>query len=136
MKSGDIIRNLYGSFGRGDVPAVLGSMTADIQWREAEGNPYQPSGAAWTGPQAVLENLFSKLGADWEAFSVHPQTLHESSDGVVVEGRYKGTFKATGRKVDAQFCHVWTLSGDKVAGFQQYTDTAQFQDAMGARKPA
>lgn len=136
MKNSDILRNLYEAFGRGDVPAVLAAMTPDIQWSEAEGNPYQPSGAAWTGPQAVVENLFAKLGGEWDGFAVHPAAFHESPDGVVVEGRYSGTFKATGQKIDAQFCHVWTLSGDKVARFQQYTDTGQFQDAMGARKSA
>jgi ketosteroid isomerase-like protein len=48
----------------------------------------------------------------------------------VTEGRYTGTYKATGRRIDAQFAHVWRISDGKVSGFQQYTDTAQFHDAI------
>lgn len=36
-----------------DTLALLGRLA--IAWREAEGNPYEPSGAPWVGPQAVLE---------------------------------------------------------------------------------
>jgi ketosteroid isomerase-like protein len=133
MSNQTLIQNVYESFARGDVPAVLGAMAADITWREAEGNPYQPSGDAWVGPDAVVQNLFAKLGEDWDGFSVHPQKYHASSESVVVEGRYRGTFKATGKAADAQFCHVWGIRGEKIVSFQQYTDTAQFQDAMGTR---
>jgi predicted enzyme related to lactoylglutathione lyase len=31
--------------------------------------------------------------------------------------------------IDAQFVHAWTLDGGKVTSFQQYTDTAQWQQA-------
>ena len=46
--------------------------------------------------------------------------------------RYGGTSKATGAPLDAPFCHVYRFAGDKVATFQQYTDTAQWARAMGA----
>ena len=50
----------------------------------------------------------------------------------MVEGRYTGKYLATGTAVDSQYCHVFTFKGGKVTSFQQYTDTAQFQKAMGA----
>ncbi len=53
-----------------------------------------------------------------------PHRFHQAGETVAVEGRYA---KATGRRLDAQMCHVWTLHGGKVAGFQQYVDTAQLQ---------
>ena len=36
----DIIRGLYDAFARGDIPAVLGSLDADVEWREADGFLY------------------------------------------------------------------------------------------------
>jgi hypothetical protein len=33
----------------------------------------------------------------------------------------------TGKKLDAQACHVWKIRDGKVASFQQYVDTAQLQ---------
>jgi ketosteroid isomerase-like protein len=126
------MQDLYEAFGRGDVPAVLAAFDASIAWREAESNPYSPGGEAWIGPEAVLQNLFVKLGEEWDGFAVHPETFHDAGDTVVVEGRYTGTCKATGKPLDAQLCHVWTIHDGKVAKFQQYTDTAQFQAVMGA----
>jgi ketosteroid isomerase-like protein len=132
MSNVKTIQDLYAAFGRGDVPAVLAGFDASIAWREAEGNPYQPSGEPWVGPDAVLENLFSRLPGDWDGFTVHPRTFHDAGDTVVMEARYTGTAKATGKELDAQVCHVWQLQGGKVTSFQQYVDTAQLQVVMGA----
>ena len=127
----ELVRGLYGAFAQGDVGTVVGGMDANIHWREAEGNPYQPSGAAWVGPDAIVENLFMKLGSEWDGFAVHPQQYHDAGDTVVVEGRYSGKYLATGADIDSQFCHVFKFEDGKVTGFQQFTDTAQFQKAMG-----
>jgi ketosteroid isomerase-like protein len=133
MSNVEIITGLYESFGRGDVPAVLGSMDPEIHWHEAEGNPYMPSGEAWVGPESILNNLFMKLGEDWEGFGVHPHTYHAAGDVVVVEARYSGKHHATGRDLDAQVCHIWTVKDGKVVKFQQYVDTAKMQDVTGTR---
>ncbi len=133
MGNVEMMKGAYEAFGRGDVPAVLGAMDPDVEWREAEGNPYQPTGAAWRGPDAVLQNLFIKLATEWDAFTVSPVQFHDAGDTVAVEGRYTGTYKDTGKSMDAQFCHVWKIRDDKVVSFQQYVDTAQWQKAMAAR---
>jgi ketosteroid isomerase-like protein len=131
MNSVQIVKDLYDAVGRGDIPTVLGQLDASSEWREAEGNPYQPTGAPWVGPEAVLENLFVRLGGEWDGFTVTPRQFHGAGDTVVVEGRYTGTFTATGKQLDAQVCHVWKLRGGKLASFQQYVDTAQLGAVMG-----
>jgi ketosteroid isomerase-like protein len=133
MDNVNLLKSLYAAFGSGDIPTVLGTMDSDIHWYEAESNPYMPSGEAWVGPDAVLNNLFLKLGADWDGFTVHPKTFHDAGDSVIVEARYTGTFKATGKSADAQVCHVWDVKDGKITRFQQYVDTAKVQDVMGAR---
>lgn len=133
MSNVDVVKGVYEAFGRGDIEAVLGAMDPKIEWREAEGNPYMPSGEAWIGPEAVLNNLIVKLGADWDAFTVHPKTFHDAGDTVIVEARYTATHKETGKPLDAQVCHVWGVRDGKLTSFQQYVDTAKLQDAMGAR---
>ena len=127
------IGELYNAFARGDLPTVLGAMDPNIEWREAEGNPYEPSGNAWVGPDAIVENLFMKLATEWDGFTVNPKEFHDAGDTVVVEARYTGTHKATGKNLDAQVCHVFRLRDGKVTSFQQFVDTAQLQDVMGAR---
>ena len=133
MNNARTLEGLYKAFATGDIPTVLAGFDESIRWSEAEGNPYMPTGEAWVGPQAVLENLFMKLGTDWESFAVHPATYHDAGDSVVVEGRYTGKHATTGANLDAQFCHVWTFASGKATKFQQYCDTAQMQVAMDAR---
>lgn len=133
MDNVSFLKSLYDAFGRGDVPTVLGAMSPDIRWHEAEGNPYRPSGEAWVGPEAILSELFMKLGTEWDGFTVHPKSFHGAGDSVIVEGRYSGMYKASGKRVDVQMCHVWDVKDGKVTRFQQYVDTAQLQGAMGTR---
>lgn len=133
MDNVNLLKNLYDAFGRGDIPTVLGTMNPDINWYQAESNPYMPSGEAWVGPNAVLNNLFMKLGAEWDAFSVHTKSFHDAGDSVIVEARYSGKYKATGKSMDTQVCHVWDVKDGKATRFQQYVDTAKLQDVMGAR---
>lgn len=128
----ELARGIYGAFARGDIAAVVGAMDANIHWSEAEGNPYEPSGAAWVGPDAIVERLFMKRGSEWDGFAVHPEQYHDAGETVVVEGRYTGRYLATGADLDSQFCHLLTFKDDKLTRFQQFTDTAQFQKAMGA----
>ena len=133
MDNVTLLKNLYNAFGRGDIPTVLGAMSPEIKWHQAESNPYRPSGEAWVGPDAVLNGLFMRLGAEWDGFAVHPKSFHDAGDSVIVEARYSGMYKPTGKSMDTQVCHVWDVKDGKVTRFQQYVDTAKFQDVMGAR---
>ena len=133
MDNVTLLKNLYTAFGTGDIPAVLGAMSPGIKWYQAEGNPYRPSGEPWVGPDAVLTNLFMKLGAEWSGFTVHPRAFHGAGGSVIVEGRYTGTYKATGKSMDLQICHIWDVEDGKITRFQQYIDTAKFRDVMGVK---
>jgi hypothetical protein len=44
------MKGLYEAFTRGDVPTVLGAMDPQINWHQAEGHPYVPSGEALLDP--------------------------------------------------------------------------------------
>jgi hypothetical protein len=132
MDNVTLLKSLYDAFGRGEIPTVLGAMSPDIKWYQAESNPYMPSGEAWVGPDAVLNNLFVKLGTEWDGFTVHLGALYGAGDSVIVEARYSGTYKPTGKSLDAQVCHVWDVKDGKVTRFQQYVDTAKLRDTMGA----
>jgi hypothetical protein len=133
MGNVEIVKGAYDAFGRGDMAAVLGAMDPAIEWRQAEGNPYMPSGEAWVGPDAILNNLFMRIGNDWDGFKVQPKTYHDAGDTVVVELRYSGTSKATGKGMDAQACHIWEVRDGRIMSFQQYLDTAKVQEVMGVK---
>ena len=129
------VRSMYDAFGRGDIGFVIGMLDPQVEWNEAEnfiyadGNPYK-------GPQAVLDGVFARIGGEWAGFSATPAEILDAGDTVVGLGRYRGTCKATGALVDAQFVHVFKFAGGKVVRFQQYTDTAQFRDAVNRGRSA
>jgi len=107
----------------------------DIQWWPAENHPYAPEGKPWIGREKLAEEFFKKIGMEWLSFGCSPVTFHDAGKTVVVEGRYFGVHRS-GKKLDAQFCHVWTLSEGRVAAFHQYTDTAQLKQVMtGLTRP-
>jgi ketosteroid isomerase-like protein len=134
MSNVQLVKDAYDCFRRGDLPTLLGMMDPDIQWNEAEGNPYQPSGQPWRGPDAIVQNLLVKIAADFNGtFLVHPKEFHDAGDTIVVEGRYTGVFKATGKSLNAQVCHVFKIRHGKLMSFQQFVDTAHLQDVMHAR---
>lgn len=123
----DILREGYRNFAKGDIPAVLDVFEPDIKWVEAEGFPY---GGTYTGPDDVKENVFMRLGTEWDGFSVEAKEFIDAGDRIVVLGKYSGTYKETGKSFEADFAHVWTLKDGKAAAFVQYTDTALVQEAL------
>lgn len=117
----DLVRDLYRAFSVGDIPAVLGALAPDVRWTEAEGGPY---GGVSVGPEAVLANVFVKLGGEWDGFSAVPDEFVADGSTVVALGTYSGTYKATGKSFIAPFAHVWKFSDGKAVSFHQHTDTA------------
>ncbi|MGQ0701647.1 MAG: nuclear transport factor 2 family protein [Gemmatimonadales bacterium] len=59
-----------------------------------------------------------------------PQIFIAGGQTIVVEGRYRGKVKATGKPIDSQFAHVFEFRDGKVIRFQQYTDTKQWAQAV------
>ena len=104
------VRAVYDAFAKGDVPAVLGFLNPGVEWTEAEGFPY---GGTYVGPQAVLENVFMRLGTEWEGFAAVPGEFIDGGDAVVALGEYSGKYKATGKSFRANFAHVWTIREGK-----------------------
>ncbi len=126
------LSSLYAAFGEGDIETVLGAMHPQIQWHEAEGNPYSlPGDKPYIGPEGVLNNLFARLVEEWTDFKVTPMDFHDAGDTIIVEGRYTGIYNETGKAQDSPFCHVWKFEGEMITNFQQYTNTALLQEVMG-----
>lgn len=127
-KTGDIVKEIYESFARGDVAAVLAVFDPQIHWQEADNFLYADRNP-YIGPQAVVEGVFQRIGADLDNFVIVPERFVEGADAVVVEGRYRATMKKTGASIDAQFAHAWGVRDGKIVRFQQYTDTKQWDQA-------
>ena len=125
----DAVKKVYDAFAKGDIPTVLGSLSADIDWTEAEGFPYA---GTYHGPRAVLEGVFMRLGSEWEGFAAVPHEFIDGGDTVVSLGKYSGTYKRTGKRFQADFAHVWKMRDGKAIRFVQYVDTLVVHRALQA----
>ncbi len=125
----DVVRAVYNAFAVGDIPSVLAVLAPDARWTEAEGGPY---GGVSIGPDAVLENVFMKIGGDWDGFAAIPSEFVAEGSTVVALGEYSGTYKLTGRSFKAPFAHVWKFEAGRAISFHQYTDTAVHMRPMQA----
>ena len=88
MSNVNAVKGVYDAFASGDVPAVLGFLSSDVEWTEAEGFPL---GGTYRGPDAVLSGVFMRLGTEWDGFAAVPHEFIDGGDTVVALGRYSGT---------------------------------------------
>src|SRR4051812_6625639 len=129
MSNVHTMQAVYAAFANNDPSLLFGAMAPDVQWHEAEGNPLADRNP-YVGPQAVGEGVFGRLMAAIDGFTAVPDRFVDGGDDVVVVGRYGGTMKHNGEKLDAQFCHVYRFSAGRMVSFHQYTDSAQWARLM------
>lgn len=125
-----LIQGIYDAFSQGDVPGVLGAMSPDIVWMEADDFPYA-DGNPYIGPEAVANGVFMRCATEWDGFAVAIDELIDGGDTVVALGHYTGTYKATGCAQKTQLAHVWRVEGGQVVRFQQYANTLHVARVVG-----
>jgi ketosteroid isomerase-like protein len=105
-------------------------MHPKIEWNEAESNSLA-DGNPYIGPDAILEGVFARLGANHEYFGLKDVKIHGMDDDMVLATlRYDAKVKATGKSYNAQAAHLWTLNDEgKITAFQQFLDTQKLADA-------
>ena len=123
------VQTVYDGFAAGDIALATSTMSPEIVWQEAEGNPYSDLNP-YVGPDAIVSGLFARLATEWDGFSATPSEYVVDGERVVVFGRYTAAHKATGKAMDVPFVHAYTLNGDQIVAFQQYTDTENHVAAM------
>ena len=114
------VSRLYDALAAGDVAAVLGLMSDDVEWLTMPTWPYH---AAGRGPRAVADGVLGPMMAEWVDLRLDvSDRLAPDGDRVVTLGHYRGVHRRTGRRVDAEFAHVWTVRHRRVVRFQSVMD--------------
>lgn len=128
MTNKEIIQALYQSFASGDIEAVTATFSDDIAWTEADGFPLA---GTYIGPQAVVENVFMRLGEFSDNWGVSVNRYIADGDTVVADGKYTWNHKETGEPCEVRMAHVWQLSGGKATSFLQHVDSARVRELIG-----
>jgi ketosteroid isomerase-like protein len=123
-----LIQDVYEAFGRGDLPAILGSLTDDVDWNHPRPDRI-PWGGQRRGPEEVT-GFFVALGQTVDVEEFQPQRFHADLDTVIVFGRERMRARATGRNYENQWVHEFVIRDGKIAKFTEYTDTAAIIAAL------
>src|ERR1700688_225605 len=99
------IKEIYSAFGRGDVAAILGSVTDDVSW-EFEA----PAEISWGGNRrgpAEAAGFFSGIAAEHIDPVLKMTEFFATEDAVAAFGRYDATLRATGVRVSTPVAHYF-----------------------------
>jgi ketosteroid isomerase-like protein len=117
----DLIKNIYASFGRGDIDSIIAVLKDDVQWEQPE-HPDIPYGGSRKGKAAVRE--FFKAVGQVDVISFEPLDYVADGDRVLAIGRWKGRVRATGKTFLSEWVMSWIVRNGKVTQFRAYEDTA------------
>ena len=124
----EVVRSAYQNFKTGDIGALLGQVSEDVDWRlpEIEGAPFA---GARKGRGQVSE-FFSSLADSQDVLSFEPREFVAQGDKEVALGTYRWRVKKTGREYGGDWAHVFTVRDGQIVGFHEYLDSAKAEAAF------
>ena len=119
-----LVQSVYEAFGRGDAPFIASKVRGDARWDFNVGASDVPWHVPVTGPAEVPKFLAAFVeNVDLEAFE--PRQLIAMGDEVIAHIRLAYTVKRTGKRVDEEQLHWWTVRNGEIARLRHFEDTAQ-----------
>jgi uncharacterized protein len=131
----DIVRSFHDAFESRDRGRVAALLHPRIEWNAAENFLYADR-SPYRGVDAVIHLLFGRVLAEWDGFSADPEEILGGGNIVISSGRFRGTYKLNGARVNAQIVQVFQFEDQKIVKVQVYTDTAQFKEAVNRERTA
>src|ERR671916_1050842 len=125
----DVVQQAYDAFGQGDIPAFLSLLTDDVEWT-LQGPSVIPYAGTRHGHEGV-EEFFSLVEETLEMEQFEPREFVAQGDTVVVVGYERSVAKATGRFIEQEWVHVYTLRDGKISTCRVIDDTATQVVALG-----
>jgi ketosteroid isomerase-like protein len=116
------VKNVYAAYERGDLDAVLATLSDEIVWT----NPYPPHvplAGVFEG-HAAFRRFVSTIRSATESLVFEVREFVAQGDKVVVLGWERVIAKPTGRIYENPWAHVWTLREGKASSVRVYGDTA------------
>ncbi|BDB43924.1 hypothetical protein IWGMT90018_43700 [Mycobacterium kiyosense] len=125
------VRRLYDALAAGDRETLAVLLHPEFIGRATAGLPLGVGGEH-VGPDAMRRELWWQLGRHYDVMA-HADAFHLLDDGrLLVVGRYLGTARRSGNKLDAAFHHVIGFADDgRMTSLEQLTDSAAWVEALG-----
>jgi ketosteroid isomerase-like protein len=117
------IKAVYEAFGRGDVDAIVATVTDDVDWSSDTGSDAAPWYGSRRGPSGVVA-FFDDFGSAMEVEDFTPLTFAANADDVLTVVRFRARSRATGKSASMQLHHWFHFRGDKIDHYRGTEDTA------------
>lgn len=121
----ETVRRLYRAFVEGDVPAILNLVAGDVDWQF-----FGSANIPWAGPRrghAGVEQFFRSAGEAIAIEIFEPDEFISAGDSVIVLGHERVRMHTNGRRVEANWAHIWTLRNGLICRLREYSDTAAWE---------
>jgi hypothetical protein len=119
-----LIQEIYAAFARGDAPFIAANVGPEAVWDFNVGDSAVPWHAPVTGPTGVPKFLAAFVEhVQLEAFD--PKRFIAIDEDVIAHIRIAYVVKRTGRRVEQEQLHWWTVRDGKIARLRHFEDTAQ-----------
>ena len=119
-----LIQAIYEAFGRGDVAFIAARVRPDARWDFNVTASDVPWHVPVTGSAEVPRFLAAfQENVKLEAFE--PRQFIAEGEEVIAHVRIAYTVKRTGRRVEEEQLHWWTVRDGKIQRLKHFEDTAQ-----------
>ena len=121
LSPSEVVKQFMDRMGAGDIDGAIAMHTDDVVF-EFPGPPEAlPWAGRWEG--AKVSEWYGLFGAALEIRQLGVHTWIAEGDKVVVVGDEVSASRKTGKEYTAKWCFVFTVRGDKIAGWQGFEDT-------------
>jgi hypothetical protein len=124
----DVVRGVYEAVGRGELDRAVAALDEDVEWIEPEGGPF---GGTYYGPDEVVENVFARVGDEWDEFVVEPDRFVADDGSVVALVTHRGIHAETGETHEAPIADVWDVEDGRITRFQHYVGSIRYVERRG-----
>jgi ketosteroid isomerase-like protein len=122
----ELVRRGYEAFARRDFAAMMAMFDPGIEVVQTELLPWGGVHRGLAGAQTFFGLVVQHLDATPE-----PAAYIPAGSDVVVVGRLRGTARASGKRIDLDIVHVWTVRDGRAVRFMAYVDTPSMLEALG-----
>ena len=117
----ETVSEVYASFARGDVPAVLALLDPDVSWVTPTTLPW--SRGRYSGRDEVAK-YFNSFAEVLDEAAVEPHELLACGERVVALGEERARVRTSGERFAVPFAHVIRVREGRVVELRGHVDTA------------
>jgi ketosteroid isomerase-like protein len=126
----ELVKRGYEAYAKGDFATVMALLDPEIELVQTELLPWGGHHRGLAGAQTFFGLIAQHVDAipEW-------RLMVPAGNDVAMVGRLKGRARASGKPIDLDIVHVWTLRDGRAVRFAAWIDTPAMLTALGEESP-